>query len=77
MPLWAYFLDFVVFFWQQLHNDIQDVVGSMTLSQSAGGKDPPRNDSTTIKTQLHPESQHKWHKGHPKSIKFRSRRLHH
>ena len=39
---------------------------------------PIKNDSTTIKTQLHPESQHKRHKGHPMSIKFRRlRRLHH
>ena len=63
---------------QHLHNSIHDVVGGVTLSQPAGGKDPPKKDPTTIKTQLLPESQYKWHKGHPKSIKFRrSRRLHH
>ena len=45
--------------------------------QPAGGKNEPQNDPTTIKTQLHPESQYKWHKGHPKNIKFmRSRRMH-
>ena len=31
-------------FWQHLHNSIQDVVGGETLSQPAGGKDPPKND---------------------------------
>ena len=39
--------------------NIQDVVGGVTLSQPAGGKHPPKNGPTTIKTQLHPESQHK------------------
>ena len=57
---------------------IQDLVGGVTLSQPAGGKDPPKKDPTTNKTQLHPQNQHKRHKGHPKSIKFRrSKRLHH
>ena len=75
MQMWVCSLGFVVFFWQHLHNSIQDVVGRVTLSQSAGGKDPPKNDPTTIKTQLHPENQHKWHKGYPKSIKYsRSRK---
>ena len=47
-------------------------------NQPAGGKEPPKNDPTTGNAQLYPESQHKWHKGHPKSILFRrSRRLHH
>ena len=42
----------------------------------AGGKDSPKNDTTKIRTQLHPQKKHTWHKGHPKSIKFRrSRRL--
>ena len=78
MQMWVCSLGFVVFFWQHLHNSIQDVVGRVTLSQSAGGKDPPKNDPTKIKAQLHPGSQHKEHKGYPKSIKFRrSRRLHH
>ena len=55
----------------------QDVVGGVTLSQQAGGKDPPKNDPATIKTHLHPENQPIWHKGHPKSFKLRkSRRLH-
>ena len=44
------------------------MVGRVTLIQPARGKDPPKNDPTTIKTQLHPKSQHKWHKGHHKSI---------
>ena len=48
-----------------MHNSIQDVVSRVTLSQPAGEKDPPKNDPTIIKTQLHQESQHKWHKGHP------------
>ena len=39
----------------------------MNLSRPAGGKEPPKNDPTTIKTQLHPESQHKKHIGHPKA----------
>ena len=78
MQMWVCFLGLMVLFWKHLHNMIQDVVGRMTLSQPAGGKDPPKNNPTTIKTQLHPENQHKWHKGHPKSIMFRrSRRLHH
>ena len=71
-------LDYVVFFWEHLQNSIQDLMGGVTLRQSAEGKDPPKNDSTTIKTQLHLESQHKWQKEHPKNIKLRrSRRLHH
>ena len=78
MWVWVCFLGFVILFWQHLHNSIQDVVGGVTLSQPAGGKDPPKKDPTTIKLQTHPESQHKWHKGHPKSMRFRrSRRLHH
>ena len=39
----------------------------MTFSQPAGKKDPPKKDPTTIKTQLHPESQHKQHEGHPRA----------
>ena len=71
-------LDYVVFFWEHLQNSIQDLMGGVTLRQSAEGKGPPKNDSTTIKTQLHPESQHKHPEGHPKSNKFRrSRRLDH
>ena len=59
-----------------LHNSTEDLVGGVTLSQPAKGKDLPKKDPTTIKTQLHPENQHKRHKGHPKSIKFRrSKRL--
>ena len=78
MQMWVCPLGFVVLFWQHLHNSIQDVVGGVTCSQTAGGKNPPKDDPTTIKTQLHPQSQHKWHKGCPKSIKFKiSRRLHH
>ena len=34
----------------------------MILSQQVRGKNPPKKDRTTIKTQIHPESQHKWHK---------------
>ena len=41
----------VVFFRQHLYNSIQDVVGRVILNQPAGGKDPPKNDPTTIKTQ--------------------------
>ena len=60
-----------------LHNSIRDMVGRVTLSQPAGGKNTTKNDPTTTKTQLQQDSLHKWHKGHPKSIKFRrSRRLH-
>ena len=78
MWVWVCFLGFVVLFWQHLHNNVQDVVGGMTLSQPAGEKDPLKKDPKTIKTQLHAENQHKRHKGHPKSIKFRvSRRLYH
>ena len=78
LQMWVCFLGFVVLFWQHLHNNIQDMVGRVTLSQPAGGMDPRKNNPTIIKSQLHPENQHKWHKGHPKSIKFRrSRRLHH
>ena len=68
----------VIFFWQHLYNSTQDMLGTVTLSEPAREKDPPKKDPTTIKTKLHPESQHKRHKGHPKSIKFRrSRRLPH
>ena len=78
MRMWICTLGFVVFFWQYLHKRTQNVVGEVTLSQPAAEKDPPKKDPTTIKTQLHPENQHKRHKGHPKSIKFRvSRRLYH
>ena len=76
--MWVCFLGFVILFWQHLHNSILDAVGGVTLSQPAGGKDPMKNKPKTIKTQEHPENQHKWHKRHQKSIKFRrSRRLHH
>ena len=54
-----------------LYNCIQDMVGRLTLSQPTRGKDTPKNDLKTAKTQLHPESSHKWHKGHYKSIRFR------
>ena len=32
-----------------LHNSTEDLVGGVTLSQPAGGKDPPKKDPTTIK----------------------------
>ena len=38
------------------------MVGGETLSQPARGKDSPNNDPITTKTQLQPESPHKWHK---------------
>ena len=76
--VWVCFLDFVVLLWQHLHNSTQDVMERVTFNQLARGKTPLRNDPTIIKTQLHPESQHKWHKGRSKTIKVRrSRRLHH
>ena len=71
MQVWVCFLDFVVLFWQHLHIRTQDVVGGVMLSQPATGKDPPKKDPTTIKTKLHPENQHKRHKGCPKNIKLR------
>ena len=74
MWVWVCFMGFVVLFWQHLHKSIQDVVGRVTFSHPAGGKDPPKSDPTTIKTQLHPERQHQWHKGYPKSITFRRSR---
>ena len=43
-------------------------MGRVTLSQTARGKDTPKKYSTKIKTQIHPESQHKLQ---PKSSKFR------
>ena len=49
----------MVLFWQHLPNSIQDVVGGVTLNQPGGGKDPPKNNPITIKTQLHPQSQPK------------------
>ena len=71
-------MGFVILFWQHLKNSIQDVVGGVTLSQPARGKNPPKNDPTTIKPQLHPGSQLKQHKGNPKSFRLRgSSRLHH
>ena len=36
------FLGFVVLFWQHLHNNTQDVVGTVTHSQPSGGKDTPK-----------------------------------
>ena len=61
-----------------LHNSIHDIVSREALGQPAREKDLPKNDPTTIKIQLQPESQYKQHKGHHKSIKFRrSRKLHH
>ena len=78
MQVCVWFLGYVVFFWQHLHNSIQNMVGRETLSKPAGGKDPTKNNPTTIKTQLYPQNQHKWHKGHPKNFKFgRSRKLYH
>ena len=64
-------------FWQHLYNSTQDVLGGVTLSQTAGGKNPANMDPTTTQTQLQRVSLHKWHKGHPKSIRLRwSRTLH-
>ena len=58
-----------------LHNRIQEAVDWVTLSLLAGGKDPPKKDTMTIKMQRHAESQHKWQ---PKTSELRrSRRLHH
>ena len=74
--MWVCPLGFVVLFWQQLHNSTQDVVVAVTLSQLAGVKDQPKNDPTTIKTQLYPETQHNQYKENPKIIGFRrSKRL--
>ena len=70
MQVWVCFLGFVILFWQHLHDSIQDMVGGVTLNP-VGGKDSTKNNPTTIKTQLYPQNQHKWHKGHPKRIKFR------
>ena len=42
-----------------LHDRIQEVVDRVTPNEPAGGKDPPKKDPTTIKTQKHTESQHK------------------
>ena len=67
MPLWVCFLGFVVLFWKHLHNSIQDMIGRVTLSQPDGGKDPPRNDPTTIKTQLHPGANINGIKGIPRA----------
>ena len=39
--------------------NIQDVVGVVTLSQPTEGKDLPKKNPTTIKTQGHIENQHK------------------
>ena len=61
-----------------LYNSIQDVVNGVTLSQPARGKNPTKNIPTKTKIQLQPESPHKQHKGHPKSIQLRrTKRLHH
>ena len=58
-----------------LQNRIWDVVDGVTVSEQAGGKDPPKKDPTTIKPQTHTESQHK---RQPKTSKLRrSRRLYH
>ena len=55
-------------------NRIQDMVDGVTLSKPAVGKDPPKKDPTSIKTQRHTQSQYK---RQPKTSKFRgSRRLH-
>ena len=51
MKVWVCFLGCLVLFWQHLYNSIQDVVGGVTLSQPARGKNPPKNDLTTTKTQ--------------------------
>ena len=67
----------LVLFWQHLYKSIQDMGGRVILSQSTRGKNPPNIDSTTTKSQLQPERTHKYHKGHLKSFKLRSRRLHH
>ena len=75
MWMWVCSLGFVVLLWKHLHNAIKDLVGRVALSQPGGGKDPPKNNTTIIKTQLHPGSKHKQH---TKCNKFRtSRRLHH
>ena len=53
----------------------KDIVDEVTHSQPTGRKNSQKNDPKTIKTQIHPQRQSKWH---PKSSKIRiSRRLHH
>ena len=52
MWMWVCSLGFVVLFWQHLHNRIQDKVGRVSLSQTVGGKDPPKDNPTITKTQL-------------------------
>ena len=42
-------LGFVILLWQHLHNNIQDVVDGVTLSQPSGGKDPTKNDQQQSK----------------------------
>ena len=63
MQVWVCFLSFMVFFWQHLHNSTQAMVGRVTLSQPARGKDPSKKDPATIKLQLYPENQIKAIKG--------------
>ena len=59
---WLHVFVFLGFFsWQDVHNRNEDVMvmGKLTFSEPDGGKDSPKNDPTAIKTQLHPERQHK------------------
>ena len=44
--------------------------GQSDFQSTSCREGPPKNNSRIIKTQLHPARKHKWHKGHPKSIKF-------
>ena len=39
-----------------LNNSMQNVMGRVNLSQLSGGKEPPKFDPTTIKTEVHPQS---------------------
>ena len=50
--MWDFPLGFGVFFWQHLHNSIQDMVGAVMLTHTAGGKDPTKKDPKPIKTQM-------------------------
>ena len=65
------FTGFSGFFLPAPTKSIEDVVGGDTLRQLAGGKEPPKNYPTTMKTQIHPESHHS---GIPRAASSRQQR---
>ena len=50
LQVWVCLLGLVVLFWKYLYNSTKDMVGGVTFSQPARGKDSTEKDTTTINT---------------------------